>query len=130
MPLERISFFSGRVARSTLVRGVILTLVMPLFGGCGYVVIKRSELEKRTRIEIDSSNVVALRQRIAYLESRNHIDSVVRTAPDSLSPVARTKNMDSVVKVRDAEIVTLKEQLTKATDELERIKRRLAAPRQ
>ena len=92
----------------------------------GYTWVKKSDLESRTRIVVDSSQIMSLRARIDTLEARNRADSV-RYA--MAKPPIITGIPDSVLKARDAELAAVKDQLAKATAELDRIKRRLSTPR-
>ena len=90
--------------------------------------LKNSDLnqipQKETVVIIDSTAVMMLRQQLASLQARFRADSIKASEMRRVSI-----SQDSVIKLRSQEIDNLKDQLTKATDELERIKRRLANPR-
>lgn len=75
-----------------------------------------------------------LEQQIATIEARCRADSArlagALAARASVAPApAPASTADSIVRARDTEIATLREQLTRANAELERIKKRLANPR-
>jgi uncharacterized protein involved in exopolysaccharide biosynthesis len=102
----------------------ISTLLLTACGG--YTLVRRSDLEERPSAVIDSSEVVALRQQVAALRAQCRADSI-RLA-NSAGGRQASGNQDSIIRQKEAEIASLKEQLSKAQDELERIKRRLAIP--
>jgi hypothetical protein len=96
-----------------------------MLSACGYTLVKRSKLNSQPRTVVDSAAVISLRQQLAYLQAQCQADSTryANTKPPVPPP------SDSLVRARDAEIASLKEQLSKALDELDRIKRRLANPK-
>ncbi len=74
---------------------------------------------------VDSSAVMMLRQQLASAQSRYKADSIRMS--NQLSKTIAIQ--DTALRNRDSEITSLKEQLAKATAELDRIKRRIANPR-
>lgn len=101
--------------------------------GCGYRIVRRDDMRVQ-KLTADSAAMITLQHEIVALQMKCHADSV-RAATDraalekSLTDRAAAPPPDSTVKARDAEIASLKDQLTKANAELDRIKRRLANPR-
>ena len=102
--------------------------------GCGYRIVRGKDLRVQ-KLAADSAAMVTLQRQIVALQMKCHEDSV-RAATDhaTLEGALTAKQAvppapDSTLKARDAEIAMLKDQLTKATAELDRIKRRLANPR-
>lgn len=101
--------------------------------GCGYRVVKRTDVTAR-RFAADSAAMISLSRQIETIRARCTADSLrmsaalaVAVAPARAAAAAVVP--DSVVKARDTEIATLRDQLTRANAELDRIKRRLANPR-
>jgi septal ring factor EnvC (AmiA/AmiB activator) len=119
-----------RVLLATMIASSGLVAV----SGCGYRIVRRDDLRVQ-KLTADSAAMVTLQHQIVTLQMKCHADSV-RAATDRAAleksiadhPVAAPVT-DSTLKARDAEIATLKDQLTKANAELDRIKRRLANPR-
>lgn len=79
--------------------------------------------------------MATLQQQLITLRAKCRADSVrlehdlaTQHAAAVAVPLQMPQN-DSLLKARTAEIATLKEQLTKVSAELDRIKRRLANPR-
>lgn len=102
--------------------------------GCGYRLVRGTDLRVQ-KLAADSAAMVTLQRDIASLQMKCHADSV-RAATDratlekSLADrLAVAPATDSAVRVRDTEIAALKDQLTKANAELDRIKKRLSNPR-
>lgn len=85
------------------------------------------------RVAADSAAAAQLVQQIAALRQRCRADSIRLAAeragapPVSSTPVPSAA--DSLLRAREAEIASLRDQLARANAELERIKRRLASPR-
>lgn len=105
--------------------------------GCGYRIVKRSDVTAR-RFAADSATMVSLERQIDALRAQSRADSLRMTAeraavhpaaPTSAAASSAAATSDSLVKARDVEIATLKDQLARALAELDRIKRRLANPR-
>ena len=101
--------------------------------GCGYRIVRKSDVSAQ-RFARDSASMVVLERQATSLRLQCHSDSV-RLAGDlataraaAVVPVSQVAS-DSLLKARGAEVAALKEQLTKVTAELDRIKRRLANPR-
>lgn len=130
-------------ARRSLVRSLALRLAPVLVAGaalasstaCGYRLVRGKDLRVQ-KLAADSAAMVTLQRQIVALQMKCHADSVRAAADRATLETALTAKQaapppvaDSLVKARDAEIATLKDQLTKATEELDRIKRRLANPR-
>lgn len=115
-----------REIRQAAVRSMVL--ITALSACPGYTLVKNSDLKRapvtETVVVIDSTAVMMLRQQLASLQARYRTDSIKAADIKRLNV-----SQDSVIKLRSQEIDNLKEQLAKATDELERIKRRLANPR-
>lgn len=116
---------------------VLVTLAMSaalLSSGCGYRIVRNSDVTAK-RFAADSAAMLSLEQQLTTLRAQCHADSVrmsndlaaQRAAAAAVPPPAPVP--DSLLKARSAEIVTLKDQLTKVSAELDRIKRRLANPR-
>ena len=124
--------------RSAPVRVLLATILatgaLVATSGCGYRIVRGDDIRVQ-KLAADSAAMVTLQHQIVALQMKCHEDSV-RAATDRAAleksiadhPVAPPVT-DSTVKARDAEIATLKDQLTKANAELDRIKRRLANPR-
>lgn len=100
--------------------------------GCGYRIVKRSDVTAQ-KFAADSATMTSLERQIDALRAQARADSLRtaseltarRSAPAPAAPVSQ----DSLLKARDVEIATLKDQLARALAELDRIKRRLANPR-
>lgn len=105
-----------------------------LFSGCGYRVVHNSDVTAK-RFAQDSASISSLQRQLAALTVKCRADSVrmesdlaaQRAAAAAIPPP--TPAADSLLKARAAEVATLKDQLTKVSAELDRIKRRLANPR-
>jgi predicted phage tail protein len=102
--------------------------------GCGYRIVRNSDVTAK-RFARDSASIATLQQQLTALQARCRADSVrlehdLATQHTAViaAPLQMPQN-DSVLKARTAEIATLKDQLTKVSAELDRIKRRLANPR-
>jgi hypothetical protein len=117
--------------RAVAVAGCAVALALTS-AGCGYRIVHRDDVSAQ-RFAQDSATMRNLERQIAALRSQCHEDSVrfaaqvaaIRAQP--APPASSTP--DTLLRVRDAEIASLKDQLTKANAELDRIKRRLATPR-
>lgn len=112
----------------------LLAAGMLAASGCGYRIVRRDDLRVQ-KLTADSAAMVTVQHQIVALQMKCHADSV-RAATDraTLAKALADRAVaapptDSTLKARDAEIASLKDQLTKANAELERIKRRLANPR-
>lgn len=117
----------------------LLAIALPaalLSSGCGYRIVRNSDVTSK-RFEQDSASISSLEQELDALRLRCRADSLrlvndiaVRTAAAAAIQTAPAPaTSDSLLKARAAEIATLKDQLTKVSTELDRIKRRLANPR-
>jgi chromosome segregation ATPase len=102
--------------------------------GCGYRIVRTSDVTAK-RFAQDSASIATLQQQLTTLQARCRADSVrlehdlaTQHAAAAAVPLQTPQN-DSLLKARTAEIATLKDQLTKVSAELDRIKRRLANPR-
>ena len=105
--------------------------------GCGYKIVRNSDLTTK-RIAQDSASITSLQQELSALTLRCRADST-RLANELALQTAAAANAaiqppvvpppDSLLKARATEIATLKDQLTKVTTELDRIKRHLANPK-
>lgn len=113
----------------------LITLIAT--SGCGYRIVKRSDVTAQ-RFAADSATMVSLERQIDALRAQSRADSIrMATERAAVRPAARVSTAtistaatsDSLVKARDVEITTLKDQLARALAELDRIKRRLANPR-
>ena len=129
---------SASLVRSAPVRALLATLLasggLVATSGCGYRIVRSNDMRVQ-KLTADSAAMVNLQHQIVTLQMKCHADSV-RAATDRATlektmtdRVASAPVTDSTVKARDAEIAALKDQLTKANAELDRIKRRLANPR-
>jgi hypothetical protein len=118
---------------------VLLTFVVSgiITSGCGYTLVKNSALEPH-RLSADSVQIVELQNQIATLKAQAKADSLRYTNLQAAATAAATATAaaaaasvvpDSVLRERDQEIATLKDQLTQLNAELDRIKRRLASPK-
>lgn len=106
--------------------GIVAAVLAPfLVAGCSAATLARQNADLSRRVASDSVAMLHLQQQIAALRSQCHADSI-RMATDRAMQRAVP---DSVAHARDAEIASLRDQLTKANAELDRIKRRLANPR-
>jgi len=107
-----------------------------LTSGCGYKLVRNSDVIAK-RLAADSASIASLEQELAALTLRSRADSLrlanelaIQTAAAAAVPPAPVAPpSDSLLKARTAEITALKDQLTKVSAELDRIKRRLANPR-
>ena len=107
-----------------------------LSSGCGYRVVHNPDIAT-ARTATDSATIVALQQQLAALKVQCLADSVRLESELSSTRVAAAAVVvpppppvsDSLSKARAVEIASLKDQLTKVSAELDRIKRRLANPR-
>ncbi len=103
-------------------------LILSITACPGYVVMKKKDLDRISSqnpvIVVDSTALMMLRQQLASLHARYRADSV------RLSDMTKNSaTQDSLIRAKQAELDATKDQLNKANDELERIKRRLANPR-
>jgi hypothetical protein len=105
-----------------------------LSSGCGYRIVRNSDVTAK-RFAQDSAAMTSLQQQLVALRARCVADStrlegelVAQRAAAAAVPPPAPPN-DSLLKARTAEVATLKDQLTKVSAELDRIKRRLANPR-
>lgn len=101
--------------------------------GCGYRVVKRSDVTAR-KFAADSATMTSLERQIDAIRAKCRADSLLMAsdlaaARTPAAPTPAPTAPDSLLKARDVEIETLKDQLTRANAELDRIKRRLANPR-
>lgn len=115
--------------------GVLLALALSAAAasqGCGYAVV-RNRAAMTTELAADSVRIRSLQEQLSVLSARCRADSLqlatLRAAPPRPVASPTTPAADSILRARDAEITTLRDQLTRANAELERIKRRLANPR-
>jgi hypothetical protein len=105
-----------------------------LTSGCGYRVVHNSDVTAK-RFAQDSVTIDSLTQQLSALRQQCHTDSLrlendLAAERAVLAAVpAPVPYPDSLLKARATEIAGLKDQLTKTTVELDRIKRRLANPR-
>jgi uncharacterized protein involved in exopolysaccharide biosynthesis len=85
------------------------------------------------RLAADSVEIVSLRRQIDSLQIQHNADSVqyvvLQVRLDSVVAQVPVGTPDSVVKAKDAQIAALQDQVAKLSQELERIKKRLANPR-
>ena len=116
------------------VAAILATASVVAVSGCGYRIVRGDDIRVQ-KLTADSAAMVTLQRQIVTLQMKCRADSV-RAATDraalekSIADHATlSAPTDSTVKARDAEIASLKDQLTKANAELDRIKRRLANPR-
>ena len=115
--------------------GIVVTAAL-LSSGCGYRLVRNSDVIAK-RFAADSASIASLEQELAALTLRSRTDSIrlanelaIQTAAAAAVPPAPVvAPSDSLLKARTAEITALKDQLTKVSAELDRIKRRLANPR-
>lgn len=121
----------------TPVRPLAIALSAALLSsGCGYRIVRNSDVTAR-RFEQDSASIASLEQELDALRLRCRADSLrlvndiaIKTAAAAAMQTAPAPAAsDSLLKARAAEIASLKDQLTKVSTELDRIKRRLANPR-
>ncbi|MEO6866016.1 MAG: hypothetical protein ABI229_11225 [Gemmatimonadaceae bacterium] len=116
----------------------VLTLAIStalVSSGCGYRIVRNSDVTAK-RFVADSATMHSLEQQLNALRLQCHSDSVrmandlaAQRAATAAPPPPPAPPSDSLLKSRTAEIATLKDQLTKVSAELDRIKRRLANPR-
>ena len=108
-----------------------------LSSGCGYRIIRNSDVTAK-RFAADSATMHSLEQQLSALRLQCRADSL-RMSNDLAAERAAaaaaaaapppSSSSDSLLKARSTEIAMLKDQLTKVSAELDRIKRRLANPR-
>lgn len=108
-----------------------------LSSGCGYRIIRNSDVTAK-RFAADSATMHSLEQQLSVLRLQCRADSL-RMSNDLAAERAAaaaaaaapppSSSSDSLLKARSTEIAMLKDQLTKVSAELDRIKRRLANPR-
>jgi hypothetical protein len=107
-----------------------------LSSGCGYRLVRHSEVFAQ-QIADDSAKIQSLEMQLTMLQVKCRDDSIRleneitarRAAVAAITAAAPTPPSDSLLKARTAEVAVLKDQLTKVSEELDRIKRRLANPR-
>ncbi len=111
-----------------LLAWVFCTLVL---SGCGYTMVKKGAPPPAPRrLASDSIAIVSLQQQIDALQARCREDSIRAASPVAqASPPPPNTAADSVLHAQDEEIASLRDQLKRMTEELDRIKRRLANPR-
>lgn len=115
-------------------RGVVALGMMCALAGCGgYTFVKKSTLAAH-RLPSDSVRIASLEAELAKLRIQREADStryadLLKEPPPPVPQPAATANLDTLLKARDAEIQELRDQLSKADEEIKRIKRRLGNPR-
>jgi len=129
----RVAPVHARRARADSVAAFIAVLALAAPTGCSRA-LARENVALTRHVAADSASLRALQQQIAVLQAQCRADSITiesdRAAQRALaSQAAASPAPDSLVRARDAQIATLKDQLAKANAELDRIKRRLANPR-
>jgi hypothetical protein len=115
--------------------GIVLTVAL-LTSGCGYRIVRNNDVIAK-KLVADSASIASLQQELAALTLRSRADSIrlanelaiQAAAAAAVPPAPVAAASDSLLKARTAEITALKDQLTKVSAELDRIKRRLANPR-
>ncbi len=117
-----------------MARVVIVVVSAALLSGCGYRIVRSSDVTAK-RIAQDSSSITTLQQQLSALQLKCRADSTrlendLATQRTGATGPAPASASDSLLKARTAEIATLKDQLAKVNGELDRIKRRLANPRE
>jgi hypothetical protein len=116
------------MSRTRTLAAVALLCAVP---GCGYTLIKKDVLAAR-RLPADSVQIVSLQAELEKYRAQHVVDSTryadLLKEPPPPVPVV-TANTDTLLRAREQEIQTLREQLAKVNAEMERIKRRLATPR-
>lgn len=116
------------------VAALVCTVALLASTGCGYHVARHNDIAARG-FAADSATIISLQNQIASLRAQCQADSARMAAEKAVipAPVVAAPPLvttpDSLLKARDTEIATLRDQLTRANAELERIKRRLANPR-
>lgn len=97
---------------------------------CGPRLVTRTD-DTAIRFAADSAAIMSLQRDIVNIRAQCREDSLRAATERAATPVRSSAPpvSDSLVKARDTEIATLRDQLTRANAELERIKRRLANPR-
>lgn len=109
---------------------LVLVTLAPVTG-CGYRIVRNSDVVAK-KFAADSAAMFNLENQIAELRTRYRADSTHwaadLTAARSVPPPVPGVSPDTL-HARDLEIASLRDQLTKANAELDRIKRRLASPR-
>lgn len=114
-----------------LVRLVAAVALAAAATGCGYRIVRRDDVTAQ-RFAQDSAARATLERQASALRAQCRQDSVrfaTELAALRAQPVSVPTTTDSLVRARDTEIAALRDQLTKANAELDRIKRRLATPR-
>lgn len=101
--------------------------------GCGFRTVRNADVTAK-RFAQDSASIATLERQLTTLRFQCQSDSIrlekdlaAQRAAAAVQPPPPPS--DSALKVRTAEVAALKDQLTKVTAELDRIKRRLANPR-
>jgi hypothetical protein len=119
--------------RTTRITLAVAGLAWALAGCGGYTIVKKSRLQPR-RLPEDSVRIATLEAELAKLRIQREADSTryadlvkEQSAPPPQSAVPA--NADTLLRARDLEIQTLRDQLAKLQAEMDRIKRRLASPR-
>jgi uncharacterized protein involved in exopolysaccharide biosynthesis len=111
---------------------VIALVLLSVVPGCGYKFVKKSALVPHT-LPADSVRIATLETQLATLRKQHIIDSTryadLLKEPPPPPPVVAAANTDTLLRAREQEIQTLRDQLAKMTAEMDRIKRRLATPR-
>jgi outer membrane lipopolysaccharide assembly protein LptE/RlpB len=101
--------------------------------GCGFRIVRNADVSAK-RFAQDSASIATLERQLTTLSLQCRSDSTrlekdLATARAAAAVQLAPPPSDSALKARTAEVAALKEQLTKVTAELDRIKRRLANPR-
>jgi len=103
-------------------------LLMSGTSACGYTLVKKNDLRFQ-RYATDSVRIANLETEATQLRVRIRSDSAKIVALTAKATTVLPTSQDSVIRARDEEIASLRDQLAKAQTELDRIKRRLANPR-
>lgn len=108
---------------------LVFTLLVSGLPGCGYTLVRKSDTLPR-HLAADSAQIATLQRQLATLQARYRTDST-RYHADSLRYALLRPSVvsDSLLRAKDDEIASLRDQVSKLTVELDRIKRRLASPR-
>ena len=114
-----------RLRASVFMCGVVLSS-----SACGYRIVRTSDIRAQ-QFARDSAAISTLRHELVTLQTQCHADSLRLEGQLAAqrAAAASTPQADSLLKLRNTEIAGLREQLTKVSAELDRIKRRLANPR-
>src|SRR5690242_13876907 len=88
--------------------------------GCGYTLVRKRDAVPR-RLAANSAQIVSLQRQIAALQAQCRADSARYTQLTQLKPNTVSTVSDSLLRAKDDEIASLRDQVSRLNVELDRI---------